>query len=60
MNNYEQAVQNAVNNVADVKQRGKESMGSDVLDFLDSLMTPEEIAESDFRAAIIDELIKAR
>ena len=35
-------------------------MGDDVLAFMDSFLTPEEIAESDLRVALIGELIKAR
>ena len=30
------------------------------MEFIDSLLTPEEIAESDLRVALIGELIKAR
>lgn len=33
---------------------------TDALQFIDSLLTPEEIAESDLRVALIGELIKAR
>lgn len=36
------------------------AIGGDVLEFMDSLLTPEEIAASNFRVAIIGELIKAR
>lgn len=36
------------------------AVGRDALEFVDSLLTPEEIAESDLRAALIGELIKAR
>ena len=36
------------------------AVGQDVLEFIDSLLTPEEIAESDLRVALIGELIKAR
>ncbi len=36
------------------------AIGRDALDFVDSLLTPEEIAESNLRAALIGELIKAR
>jgi len=32
----------------------------DVLEFIDAFLTPEEIAESDLRVALIGELIKAR
>lgn len=33
---------------------------TDALEYIDSLLTPEEIAESDLRVALIGELIKAR
>ena len=36
------------------------AIGRDALEFIDSLLTPEEIAESDLRVALIGELIKAR
>lgn len=36
------------------------AIGRDALEFIDTLLTPEEIAESDLRVALIGELIKAR
>lgn len=36
------------------------AVGRDALDFMDTLLTPEEIAESNLRVALIGELIKAR
>ena len=36
------------------------AVGRDALEFMDTLLTKEEIAESDLRVAIIGELIKAR
>ena len=36
------------------------AVGHDALEFIDSLLTPEEIAESDLRVSLIGELIKAR
>ncbi len=36
------------------------AIGQDALEFMDSLLTPEEIAESNLRVALIGELIKAR
>lgn len=36
------------------------AIGGDALAFVESFMTPEEIAESDLRVALIGELIKAR
>ena len=36
------------------------AVGSDALEFIDAFLTPEEIAESNLRVALIGELIKAR
>lgn len=36
------------------------AVGRDALDFMDTLLTPEEITESNLRVALIGELIKAR
>ena len=36
------------------------AIGKDALEFMDTLLTPEEIAKSDLRVALIGELIKAR
>lgn len=36
------------------------AIGRDALEFVDTLLTPEEIAESNLRVALIGELIKAR
>ena len=35
------------------------AIGQNALEFIDSLLTPEEILESDLRVALIGELIKA-
>lgn len=36
------------------------SIGRNALDFIDNFLTPEEIAESELKVALIGELIKAR
>lgn len=36
------------------------AIGKDALEFIDTLLTPEEIAVSDLRATLIGELIKVR
>ncbi len=36
------------------------AIGKDALEFTDTLLTPEEISESNLRVALIGELIKAR
>lgn len=50
----------AEKNLADIKERGESALGEDALDFMDSLLTEEERAESNLRVALIGELIKAR
>lgn len=57
---YNEAVKQAESNYADLKKRGEEALGSNALDFMQSILTPEEIAASNLRAALIGELIKAR
>lgn len=37
-----------------------DAIGRDALEFMDTLLTPEEIAESNLRVALIGELIQAR
>ena len=56
---YSQAIAQAKENLADLRERGEDAIGGNVLDFMDSILTPEEIAESDLRVSIIRELIKA-
>ena len=36
------------------------ALGGDALEFIDAMLSPEEIAESNLRVALIGELIKAR
>lgn len=57
---YEKALAQAKANLADLRERGAEALGGDVLDFMHSVLTPEEIAESDLRVALMSELINAR
>lgn len=57
---YEQAITQAKANLADLKEREASAIGDDVLEFMNSILKPEEIAESDLRVAIIGEIIKAR
>ncbi|MCI9044486.1 MAG: helix-turn-helix domain-containing protein [Peptococcaceae bacterium] len=53
-------IEQAKRNLADLRERGAEAMGEDVLEFMHSVLTPEEIAESDLRVALMSELINAR
>ena len=57
---FEKAVAQAKANLADLRERGAEAMGEDVLEFMHSVLTPEEIAESDLRVALMSELINAK
>lgn len=47
-------------NNAEISIQENPAIGRDALEFMDSLLTPEEIAESNLRVALIGELIKAR
>lgn len=57
---YADAVARAQTNYEDALERGDEALGGDVLEYLDSILTPEEIAETDLRAALIGEPVRAR
>ncbi len=57
---YEQAITQAQANLADLKERKTSAIGNSWDDVRAELFTPEEIAESDLRVAIIGEIIKAR
>ena len=57
---YTQAIAQAEAAADDIKERGEAAVGGDALAFMDSLLTSEEIAESNLRVALIGELIKAR
>lgn len=57
---YSKAIAQAKENLTDLNERGVDAVGGDVLEFMNSILTPEEIAESDLRVAIIGEIVKAR
>lgn len=57
---YEQEIDKAKDNLSDFQERGIDAIGGNALEFMDGFLTPDEIAESDLRAALISELIKAR
>lgn len=57
---YSQAIMQAKENFEDLNERGVEAVGGNVLDFMSSILTSDEIAESELRVSIIGELIKAR
>ena len=63
MNNdldYMQALEQAKTNLTDLKERGMDALGEDAIEFMQNLLTPEEIAASNLRVAIMGELLKAR
>jgi len=55
-----QAIEQAKENFADVKERGEDSLGETWEEIHSQLFTLEEIAASDLRVAIMREFIKAR
>lgn len=57
---YKKAIAVAREYAADLHERGEAAIGGDVLEFMHSIMTPEEIAESNLRVDLIGELIEAR
>ena len=57
---YMQAIEQAKENFADVKERGEDSLGETWEEIHSQLFTLEEIAASDLRVAIMREFIKAR
>lgn len=57
---YALEINKAKDDLADFQERGTDAVGADALGFMDDLLTPDEIAESDLRVALIGELIKAR
>jgi len=62
MNNkeYANAVEQAHTNLNDLMERGEDATGGDILDLLDTLLTPEEIAASDLRVNMMIEIANAR
>jgi len=60
-NNYEEALREAKNALEDISERGEEAISEEEWDDVEKeLFTPEEIAMSDLRVAIIGAMIKAR
>jgi len=60
-NSYKEALQEARDALDDIKERGDEAVSEEEWDDIEKeFFTPEEIAASDIRVAIIGELIKAR
>lgn len=57
---YQQAIEQAKANFADLMERGDDALGGTWDELRKELFTPEEIAASNLRVALIGELIKAR
>lgn len=57
---YNQAIEQARNNLADARERGDEAIGVNALEFMQSILTPEEQAASNLRVAMMVEFTKAR
>lgn len=57
---YTDALQQARENLADVKERGEDALSDEWEEVRKEIFTAEEIAESDSRVTVISELIKAR
>jgi len=57
---YRQAVEQANTNLADLQERGADAIGSNAIDVMNELLTPEERAASAVRVSIMLELTKAR
>ncbi len=57
---YELAIAQAKANLADAQERGADAVGESWDQVQKELFTPEEIAESNLRIALVGELIKAR
>ena len=57
---YQQAIKQAKINLIDCRERGTDADGGDALAYVNSLLTPEEIAASDLRVSMMVEIAKAR
>jgi len=57
---YKQAIDQANANLADLRERGEDALGRRWEDVRKELFTPEELAVSDLRVAMMMELVKAR
>ncbi|MCL2498207.1 MAG: helix-turn-helix transcriptional regulator [Symbiobacteriaceae bacterium] len=58
--NYKQAIEQANANLTDLRKRGADAIGGDALELVRQLLTPEEIAASKLRVAMMMELVNAR
>ena len=59
-NEYNKALEQANANLADIRARGEDAIGGDALAFIESLLTPKEIAASNLRAEMMIAISRAR
>lgn len=57
---YDKAIKEAEEKLIDVKKRGQDALGDDALEFIDSLMSQDEIAKSDLRVETIEKKINKK
>jgi len=57
---YKKAIEQAKINLADVRERGEDAIGGNVMDLFNELLTPEEIAASNLRVGLMTALTQAR
>jgi ribosome-binding protein aMBF1 (putative translation factor) len=57
---YKQAIEQAKINLADARERGTDALGKTWTEVRKELYTPEEIAASDLRVAMMIKLVNAR
>jgi len=57
---YKEAIATAKANLADLRERGEDAIGGDVLEYMDSFLTLEEIAASKVRVAKMIELTRTK
>lgn len=54
---YDKAIKEAEEKIKDIKKRRQEALGDDALEFMESLMSPDEIEKSDLRVETIENKI---
>lgn len=54
---YNKAIKESEEKLIDVKKRGQEALGDNALEFMDSLMSPDERDKSDLRVETIEKKI---
>lgn len=57
---YDKAIKEAEEKLIDVKKRGQDALGDDALEFMDSLMSQDEIDNSDLRVETIEKRINMK